>query len=198
VQLQLDDIYSDFEATYRALSERRPSGGGGGRPALWPSGAGGPQSCQWSSEAASASEALAESMARVDQALKRAASVQESPAAELDSWQQTDSEQSTRAHSRDTNTQSSVATTGQGPALVEEMTLSDLEEEICSSLMAAKDDQRQRRFARQQHQRALLGSPSSEQLQRLALGRRSREPLPAHLLASVHCNLPAQKSGSCN
>lgn len=185
---QLDDLYKDFDSIYKSLCEHRPKidstekqGQGLG--------------AEWSAAAAFETVALAESLADVEEALRRAASLQvcqdNEPLALGSSGHQlvlagrpaseAASERTAagapdglqRADSRNTN-QSSLL--NGGPALVEEMTLSDLEEEICSTLMAAKDDERQRRYAEQE--RAML---SNELLEHLACGRRSRAPLPAQL-----------------
>lgn len=80
------------------------------------------------------------------------------------------SEQTTRADSRET-----IQSYLLGPALVEEMTLSDLEDEICSTLMAAKSSCRSQA---QKNDRTAMQNGASLYSIRVP---RSRNPLPASL-----------------
>lgn len=154
--LQEDDIYKDFDSIYNSMSRQ---------PARLNSEPGQPRSeaaSDWSQSAAFETGLLAKSLADVEEALRRASSssngrppgwspAEPSPSADprplcsrslqlpaaglqrqtsSPMWSTAASEQ-TRADSRNTNQSYQI-----GPALVEEMTLSDLEEEISSSLMA--------------------------------------------------------------
>ena len=176
---QLEEIYQDFDSIYAALCAHQPREPARGQ-AEGSAGAG-----WWSLAAANETAALAHSMAGVEEALKQAVAPGAGQPQRL-TLSPTCSLQ--RADSCTTNQSSLVngPTGSGGPALVEEMTLSDLEDEICSTLMAAKDEERRRRFAadqqqQQQQQGQLL--VSGQLAEQLVCGRRSRAPLPAHLFA---------------
>ena len=169
-----EDVYKDFDRVYSSLRRKRPAPICGEQPALSLGG--------WSCEAARENEALADSLAGVELALRRATLgaappppppppvpqllVQSPGADSLATSEQTN----TRPDSRNTNL--SLV----GPALVEEMTLSDLEDEIRFSLAAAKESERRKRL----EGGGGGGAPVCQrQVEQLVRGCRSRMPLPA-------------------
>lgn len=192
-----DDLYRDFDSLYTTLcSQSRLA------PAPPPLAKAGPAGqLSWSNEASFETRALADSLADVEEALRRAAAGSAELALVSPSSSLGASEQATRADSRNTN--QSLPTDG-GPALVEEMTLSDLEDEICSSLMATKDAERQRRYQKLLEAVATSPPPAAQsrappssgqqsyltQLVRqagdqLLNGRRSRQPISSGLAAAL-------------
>ena len=167
-----EDLYRDFESVYRSLCEQLPAGA---RERQQQVAEGDPVG--WSAVASREAERLDRSLAGLSEAAERHwpahrpdGNLLEPPAGATRQQQVSPAATSelTRADSRNTN---QSLQTSAGPALVEEMTLSDLEEEICSTLMAAREAARQNKLA----------ALTCEQLVR---GRRSRQPLPANLISS--------------
>lgn len=86
----------------------------------------------------------------------------------------------TRADSRNTN---QSYDRNAGPALVEEMTLSDLEDELSSSLMLAKENHL--KYKKLFYQDQELNRNRNQGLESLLRSGRSRQPLPAALLSTT-------------
>lgn len=175
-----DDLYRDFDNVYSTLCRSNgPANMALGSP---------PPPPGWSSEATFETRALADSLVNVENALRQATNTPSN---------QTNNElverisqltTPTRADSQNTN--QSLATSN-GPALVEEMTLSDLEDEICSALMANKDAERQKRFQKKINSMSM--APSSDILhqagEQLLNGRRSRQPIATGLTQALQSKL---------
>lgn len=189
------DIYSDFDSIYESMRRHKPAP----RPA--------PVSQLNDRATAFETEQLAKSLAQVEEALQRARSPTDaataaaaaaipspstsstygklvsvsssrnglisnqmcSPPLSID----TASELTTRADSRNTNHSFQM-----GPALVEEMTLSDLEDEISLSLMETSQRNKSRAAAAAANR---LGPYSQRDSQYLLRTSRNRQPLPASL-----------------
>lgn len=161
-----DDLYKEFDQIYTSLcSERRPKASQVRVTAP-------PTTSVWAPEAAYETRALRESLLGVENALRGSkqmtttsnhtiedASLGNPPSPTTSATTNT----TNRADSRNTN----QSIRELGPALVEEMTLSDLEDEICSTLMAAKEA----KFSRS------LQLPGADLL--ASRGPRNRQPLPS-------------------
>lgn len=178
-----EDLYTDFERLYTSLCAQRAPEPPPPSLTLSPAPPNGYSAEQVSFE----TRALAESLADVEEALRKVAgggggtrAGAPSPSPSIAGSERT------LADSR--NTSHSLVTNG-GPALVEEMTLSDLEDEICSTLMAARDAERQRRY----QEMLKLSAPSPDGQARLLQqagqhllnGRRSRQPLSSGLALAL-------------
>lgn len=169
-----EDLYRDFDTVYRSLCEEHSAGL---RPTATPA----PGSDIWSREVQLEAAGLRESLSGVEAALRRASGTALSPQLAPSPMLSVTTSEQTRADSRNTNQSL------QGPALVEEMTLSDLEEEICSTLMAAKESDRQKKYFSAANGLALEG-------ERLARGR-SRQPLPMSVCSLVGPSRRARGGG---